>query len=108
MEMSMACQLSPTSLLAKISWGVLVSTWLGLALATNMPWMSGSVMPDTRLQESPPSRLRCTPSISTPAQTMRESSGSTTMAVTLGVPMAHSAAKSRESWSHWCPPSLER
>jgi hypothetical protein len=103
------CQLSPTLVLTKISRGVLVSTRVGLPRAMTIPWMSGSASPPaTRSQVSPPSRLRCTPSISTPAHTVRESSGSTTVAVTRGVPIAHSFAKSRGSCSQCWPPSRDR
>ena len=39
------CQLSPTSVLTKISRGVLVSTRVGWPGAMTMPWMSGSASP---------------------------------------------------------------
>jgi hypothetical protein len=62
----------------------------------------------TRLRVSPPSRLRNTPSISTPAQTVRWSSGSTITLVTTDVPMEHSRAMSTANFSQRCPPSRER
>src|SRR5271165_2543297 len=50
--------------------------------------MSGSYKPVSRcVHVSPPSRLRKTPSISTPAQTREGLSGSTTTPVTKGVPI---------------------
>ena len=70
--------------------------------------MSGLVMPCTWLQVSPPSRLRYTPSISTPASTVSESTGSTTSAVIRGKPMAHSWAMAADSFSQLLPPSLVR
>ena len=62
-----------------------------------------------RLQLSPPSVLRRTPSTSTPAQTTFGSDGSTVSAVTRGTPtFGHSSTISTGSFCQLRPPSVER
>ena len=74
-----------------------------------MPWMSGLVMPlSTWVQESPPSLLRYTPSISTPAITVPRSTGSTSKAVTRVEPMAHSWLMGTDRSFQLLPPSWVR
>ena len=52
------CQLSPISVVAKISRGVLARTFLGWPRLMAIPWISGCTPPSTWVQVSPPSRLR--------------------------------------------------
>ena len=101
--------MAPSSRLAKISRGVLTSTVFSSPRLKAMPWMSGLVMPcSTWVQESPPSLLTYTPSISTPAMMVLLSTGSTSRAVTRGSPMAHSWAMLASSLSQVAPPSRLR
>ena len=73
-------------------------------------WMSGSVTPlVTTSHVLPPSLLCRTPSTSRPAQMCWWSTGSTTRAVTLGMPtLGHSSAICTDSLSQCWPPSVER
>jgi hypothetical protein len=103
-------QFSPPSPLAKISLGVVVSTLLAPLRLIVTSWMSGSGTPRSILfQVSPPSRLRRTPSTSTPAQTWRGLAGSTASAVTRGTrTFGHSSAMSTVSCRQLRPLSFER
>ena len=102
-------ELCPKEAIWHFSPFVLTNTRWGLVRAMAMSWTSRSLSPwTTFVQVSPPSRLRKTPSISTPAHTMRRSSGSTSTRVTNGFPMEHSVATATSRRSQRHPPSRDR
>src|SRR6516162_1853908 len=86
-------QVAPLSVLEKISRGVMVNNVFGGPTVMARLWMSGSVTPlVTTSHVFPPSLLCRTPSTSRPAQMCWWSTGSTTRAVTLGMPtLGHSS-----------------
>src|SRR5580704_12825327 len=103
-------QVAPLSVLEKISRGVMVNNVFGGPTVMARLWMSGSVTPlVTTSHVLPPSLLCRTPSTSRPAQMCWWSTGSTTRAVTLGMPtLGHSSAICTDSLSQCWPPSVER
>src|SRR6516162_1959487 len=103
-------QVVPLSVLEKISRGVMVNNVFGGPTVMARLWMSGSVTPlVTTSHVLPPSLLCRTPSTSRPAQMCWWSTGSTTRAVTLGMPtLGHSSAICTDSLSQCWPPSVER
>src|SRR5499427_8070987 len=103
-------QVAPLSVLEKISRGVMVNNVFGGPTVMARLWMSGSVTPlVTTAHVLPPSLLCRTPSTSRPAQMCWWSTGSTTRAVTLGMPtLGHSSAICTDSLSQCWPPSVER
>src|SRR5208283_645481 len=105
-------QLSPSSRLIQTPSGVEATSLRLLPVASASPWRSWlsilSPSGGNRVQVSPPSRLRNTPSISTPTKTVLGSLGSTRIFVTLGAPAKHSLAIGTASFSQLLPPSFDR
>ena len=96
-------------MLVKTSSLTTTKTVLGGPDVTATLWTSGlSIAPSSADHVSPPSVLRRTPSTSIPTQTLRRSSGSMAIPVTLGVPTAgHVSTTSHGRRSQLSPPSFD-